>query len=230
MSTTPTPLELLSGLSPEQIQAVVALAGKLQQNDATSAVSKPEPKPRKRRTQVKYFTEQEIEALFRVIESPRDKAMFMVAYKRGLRASEVGMLQVTDWDSKSERLNVTRLKGSRGGMYRVSAAELRALRAWFKIRGMEPGPIFQSRERKPISQQRLDQLIKFYGAKANLPREKCHFHSLKHSIATHMINRGDLDISDVQDHLGHVNPASTAVYASFGDKRREIRDKRLRDW
>lgn len=186
-------------------------------------------KVRKRKQQVKYFTEEEIEALFKVIESPRDRAIFRLAYHRGLRASELGKIQVSHWDAKAERLYVTRLKGSRSGEYHLTSYEVRAVRAWMIIRGNDPGLMFPSRQKTPISQQRLDALIKEYGMKAGLPKEKCHMHSLKHSCGTHLLNLG-LDLCEVQDHLGHVNPASTSVYASFGDKRREARDKRLRHW
>lgn len=190
---------------------------------------KPEKKPHKRRTQIKYFTEPEVNALFRAIDSTRDHAIFRIAYHRGLRASEVGALDFADWDARDERLNVKRKKGSKSGEYHVTLPEVRALRAWVKERGTEPGPLFPSRQGKGISQQMLDILIKRYGRKAGLPAEKCHMHSLKHSIATHLINRG-MGIDDVQDHIGHRNIENTKIYTDFGDKRRFERDKRLRDW
>ncbi len=58
----------------------------------------------------KYLTEQELAQLLKVIASPRDKAIFTVAYYRGLRASEVGKLPYSAFDQKSGRLYVKRLK------------------------------------------------------------------------------------------------------------------------
>jgi len=56
------------------------------------------PKRRRRKeVEIPYLTFAEVERLFRVIDSPRDRAMFRVAYQAGLRASEVGMLQLRDW-------------------------------------------------------------------------------------------------------------------------------------
>jgi len=60
---------------------------------------------------VQYLNEEELASLFRRIDNPRDMAIFEVAYHRGLRASEVGLLQFSDLRLSSKRLNVRRLKG-----------------------------------------------------------------------------------------------------------------------
>lgn len=57
----------------------------------------------------------------------------------------------------------------------------------------------------------LDKLIKQYGTKAKLPPEKLHFHTLKRSIATHLLEASD-DIRFVQDWLGHSNIQNTVLY------------------
>ena len=194
----------------------------------TSATPKTR-RPRKRRTQVKYFTEAEIESLFRVIESPRDRAIFRICYHRGLRASEIGMIQFSDLDMKDERITIRRLKGSKGGLFHLTSNEIRALRPWLKIRGNDPGPLFPSRQKTPISQPRLDRMIRHYGRLAGLPAEKCHMHALKHSCCQHLLQRGE-SIDQVADHVGHRSVSSTQIYTDFGGVMRESRDKRLRNW
>ena len=72
------------------------------------------PKPKKIPA---YLTAEEIRRLFAVISSPRDRAIFRVNYHRGLRASEVGMIQVGDYHAG--RLLIKRLKGSNGGEYEL---------------------------------------------------------------------------------------------------------------
>jgi type 1 fimbriae regulatory protein FimB len=202
---------------------------------AGAAVADAPERPRKRRPadQVKYLTESELEELFRVIRSPRDYAIFRIAYHRGLRASEIGCLDLADYRQKEERLNLRRLKGSRAGEFHLCRAEVKALRAWLRIRGSAPGPLFPSRRgtcrAKGISQQMLDVLIKKYGAEAGIPEDKRHMHVLKHSCGTHLLNRGER-IEDVQDHLGHVNIQNTMIYARITNKRRQETDERLRDW
>jgi site-specific recombinase XerD len=66
--------------------------------------------------------------------------------------------------------------------------------------------------------------IKGYGEKAKLPDDKRHFHVLKHSIATHLLDTG-ADIRFVQDWLGHANIQNTVIYAqiSVGSRQEKAR-------
>lgn len=178
---------------------------------------------------LKFWTEAETVAFFAVIKSPRDRAIFRIAYHRGLRAREIGRLNYGDYDQRSERLTVHRLKRSNGGQYHLTSKESRALRDWLAERGDSAGPLFPSRLGRGISQQMLDRLVKRYGAAANRDPGKCHMHALKHSCGTHLVTRGE-SLEDVQDHLGHRNIQNTLIYARFTNPRRQARDKRLRDW
>lgn len=187
------------------------------------------PKRRRKRLTIKYLTSEEIERLFAVIKAPRDRALFRVAYHRGLRASEVGLLLVSHYRASADRLYVTRLKGGNSGEYGITAIESKALRAWLKERGAKAGPIFLSRNHRPISQQRLDVLMKRYCAAAGIPPEKAHFHALRHSCATSLMERGR-DIAEVKDHLGHVSIANTDIYARITNARRDRAADELKDW
>src|ERR1700730_16121962 len=77
---------------------------------------------------VQYLNEDELAALFRSIEGARDLAIFEVAMHRGLRAGEVGLLQVCDLRLAARRLFVHRLKGGHSGEYPLTDRETRALR------------------------------------------------------------------------------------------------------
>ena len=60
------------------------------------------PKAKRKRKEIKFLTEEELARLFSVIHSVRDHAIFQLAYRAGLRASEVGLLQLRDYDPKAE--------------------------------------------------------------------------------------------------------------------------------
>jgi integrase len=178
---------------------------------------------------IKYLTAEELERLFRVITSTRDKAIFRLAYHRGLRASEVGALQVSDYRPEAARLFVHRLKGGNAGEYPLTDIEVKVLKSWLKERGDDPGPIFLSNRRTAISRKMLDVLMRAYCATAGIPRDKSHFHALRHSCATSLISQGD-DIAIIQDHLGHKNIASTSEYAKITNKRRDEAASKRKGW
>jgi integrase/recombinase XerD len=169
--------------------------------------------------QRKYLTEDELTRFFRGIASIRDTAIFTVIYWRGLRAAEAGQLRLTDWDRTEHRLFVHRGKGSVSGAYPLSPAENRALKAWYRVRGAAPGPLFASREGKGISRQMIFVLYREYAIRAGLPKNLRHPHCLKHSIGTHLA--GLVDVMAIKDWLGHVDIRSSLVYSKFRSRERD---------
>ena len=169
---------------------------------------------------IKFLTETEIQKLIGVISSKRDKAIFLLAYRHGLRASEVGLLQRNDFDEKQLRSNIHRLKGSLSGVHPLQPDEVRILKGFLRSREDSLPYLFPSRKGAPISRAMLDVLIKGYGERVNLPDDKRHFHVLKHSIATHLLDTG-ADIRFVQDWLGHANIQNTVIYAQISVGSRE---------
>ena len=214
-----------SGRSPQTVQ--------LKHIKRQTAVPRPAPKKNRRGNardgleESMYLEQSEIQALFRVITSKRDNAIFRVAYHRGLRAHEVGLLQLADF--KGEELFVHRGKGSRSKHHTLTSIEGHALRMWIKERGRIAGPLFPSRNHKPITRTRLDQLMKKYCALAGIAREKAHMHALKHSCGTHLAERGN-PADGIKDWLGHKDLKSTDIYMHFTSRRRSEMALRNRDW
>ena len=179
----------------------------------------------RRLKRIQYFTPDELSRLIGAIDHPRDRALFLIAYRHALRASEVGLLQLADLDLKRHRIRVHRLKGSLSGEHPLQPDEVKALKAYLRSRKLESPVLFLSNRGDPISRSRLDQLIKSYGRRAALPEAKLHFHTLKHSIATHLLDAG-ADLRWVQDWLGHANIQSTVIYAalSAGSRQEKARE------
>jgi integrase len=165
---------------------------------------------RKQAAEIKYLSQDELGALLKVIPLGRDRAIFLVAYRHGLRASEVGLLRIEDVDLEAERLNVHRLKGSLGGVHPIRPDERRRLKA--HIKGRKSGVLFPSNRGTPISRFQLDHLMHQYAERAGISADKRHFHVLKHSVATHMLSNG-AELHLVRDWLGHRSIKSTEVYA-----------------
>ena len=157
--------------------------------------------------------------LFRVIRDKRDEAIFRVMSCKALRASGVGLLELKDWNDRDGVLYVHRLKGSRSAPFPMHDRELRALRAWIKIRRPIPGPLFPSRQMLPISRSRIFELMLRYCKLAGIPPPLSHPHVLKHSRGTHLLDETG-KILVVQDALGHKNIANTLIYAQVSNRER----------
>jgi len=175
---------------------------------------------------IKYLSQAELKGLFQVINSKRDKAIFLVAYLHGLRACEVGMLTLDDLDIDRGRIRIQRAKHSLGGEYPMQPNEIKVIRAWLRQRKSRGTTLFISQRDAPISRRMLDCLMKDYGEKAGIPPDKRHFHVLKHSIATHLME-AEADIKFVQDWIGHKDIRNTLVYAQITNKVRDRQAKKL---
>jgi integrase len=177
----------------------------------------------------------EKDRFFRVIKSPRDRALFALLYFHGLRASEPGKLTFSDYHPGSstnlDRLNIKRAKNSVSCECSLVPAAAQMLRAWARQRGHQEGPLFQTRQRTPISRFRVFALMKRYCAAADIPARKAHPHTLKHSTAVHLLADKREGLVDVQRHLGHRDVKSTMRYLETLDNEfNEARVRRLATW
>jgi site-specific recombinase XerD len=161
---------------------------------------------------IHFLTQDELRRLFKVMKSKRDRAIFLVAYRHGLRASEIGLLQRADVDAKQGRISIHRLKGSLSAVYPMQPDVVKAIRSYLRTRADESPYLFLSNRNVPISRYMLHHLMQTYGEMAGLPVEKRKFHCLKHSIATHLLDAG-ADLAFVKDWLGHANIQNTTIYA-----------------
>jgi type 1 fimbriae regulatory protein FimB/type 1 fimbriae regulatory protein FimE len=174
---------------------------------------------------IKFLTPDELKRLFGVIKSKRDRALFLIAYRHGLRASEVGLLQRTHIDWKQQRIMIERLKGSLPGQHPMQPDEVRILKSYLRSRIDQYPALFVSNRTTPLTRSMLHRLMKQYATEAGLPADKQHFHVLKHTIATHLLDASD-DIRFVQDWLGHSNIQNTIIYAQLVSSSRESKARK----
>jgi integrase len=172
-----------------------------------------------------YLSKDEVERFFAVIpaEKARDRLLFDMIYRYGLRRREAALIRrehLTDG-----RIWITRVKGGDSGEYRIHPTTRRLLWGYLAERnGISQPYLFVTRQSgiSPISGLTIYLLFRRYAEAAALPADRRHPHVLRHSIAVHLMNAG-WDVSDVQDWLGHRNIASTMVYAAVTNKRREAK-------
>lgn len=180
-------------------------------------------------TKIKYLTQKEAISLFNSIEnsgrlhSIRDLAIFRLAYRCGLRASEISLLRLQDYNMTKGEIYCTRLKGSKNNTLRLDAKTKYALDKYIIENNIssEPQIIFTSQKNNPISRQTLDHLTKKYCAMANIEdKSKHHFHAIKHTTAVHLAEC-DMDIKELQWWLGHKSVSNTEIYFQFTTKQQD---------
>ncbi|EEG78376.1 tyrosine-type recombinase/integrase [Dethiobacter alkaliphilus] len=181
---------------------------------------------------VKYFTQDELASLFKAIKKKkskywlRDYCIFRVAYRCALRASEVGLLTVAEYNAQRSELYCNRLKNSQNNTIRLDDETKKALEKYIRDYGIDDC-LFPSQVSKPISRQTLDLLMRKYCKVAKISdKKKWHFHSLKHSVAVHLADSG-LDVKELQHYLGHKNVNSTLVYFQFTTRQQDNMYKKL---
>ncbi len=143
----------------------------------------------------------------------RDYLLMLMAYRHGLRVSELIDLRLRDLDLDTGRMYVRRKKGSLSTHQPLEGNELRALRAWLRERTQRKDArlsyLFLS-ERGPMTRQAANYLVKVCGQRAKL-RFHVHPHMLRHSTGYYLANRG-YDTRLIQDYLGHKNIMHTVRY------------------
>ena len=136
--------------------------------------SKPIPQRRLDRA-ITFLTQDEMRRLFSAIKEKRDRAIFAVAYRHGLRASEIGMLQTADVDLQNARITINRLKGSLSGTYPLSPDTVKLLRSYLRARKDDSPYLFISNRKLPIDRRTLLKLMQKYCKLAGIPEEKQKF-------------------------------------------------------
>lgn len=146
----------------------------------------------------KYLTQDELQRFFKVITSPRDRALFALTYHYGLRVDEAAMLTVDDLDLKNHRIRIRRLKNGIGGEKPVWRHTAKVLRAYLRVRRNVTPYLFTGRQ-GPMKKRRIQDLFNGYAQTAGITGRS--IHALRHSIAVHLLEAGR-GIEYVADHLG----------------------------
>lgn len=181
-------------------------------------------------TTIKYLYHDEKEALFNIIDQDRslhyirNKAMFFLAEYAALRASEIGLIRLDEFNIHNKEIYLHRLKGSNNNTLRIIDTRVYdALTDYLDYRtehNIQTDFLFCSQKQTPVSRKTLDKLMKRYCARANIPSEKAHFHVLKHTRAVELAELG-LDTKEVQYWLGHKSIKNTEIYLQFTSRQQE---------
>lgn len=171
----------------------------------------PRPLPR-------YLRDEEVPRLFTHIKNNRDRAIFMLMLRCGLRLEEVANLTLRAINLRRAQLFIYDGKGGKDRVVYLSSDAFEALSRYLKKRPssrvrkvflVEKGAY----KDKPLSMRGIQKRMEHYSRKAGL---KVSCHQLRHTMATQLLN-ADADLVIIQDLLGHNQIRTTQRYCKVSN-------------
>ena len=145
----------------------------------------------------------------------RDATLILVAYRHGLRVSELIDIRWDDVHLDRAEIYVRRLKGGKSSMQPIEGDELRALRRLRRENPTSPF-LFVSELRGPLSRDAVQYMLRRAGEAAGLPH--VHPHMLRHACGYELVNSG-VNTRTIQDYLGHRDVRHTELYTQVDASR-----------
>jgi site-specific recombinase XerD len=165
----------------------------------------PKPLPR-------HLKDDQVKRLLRVITDGRDRAMFMLMLRCGLRVQEVADLTAEAIDPQRKQIFVSKGKGGKDRIVYLSEDARSALFAYLANRSAKGKKLFLVQKGplkgQPLSVRGIQKRMEYYARKSRL-NVSCH--RLRHTMATQLLN-ADADLATIQDLLGHGQITTTQRY------------------
>ncbi|MBE7414984.1 MAG: site-specific tyrosine recombinase XerD [Deltaproteobacteria bacterium] len=153
----------------------------------------------------------------------RDKAMLETLYATGLRVSELTNLRASNISLQGGYLTAFG-KGSRERMVPLGDAAMHWLKRYIDearpsfLGNRRSGALFLTSRGASMTRQNFWTMIKKYAILAGIGRARCKPHIIRHSFATHLLERG-ADLRIVQAMLGHADISTTQIYTHITNER-----------
>jgi len=159
------------------------------------------------------LSKEEIGKLISVTTNMNHRLIIQVGYSAGLRISEIINLQWKDIDFDRNIIHLKRSKGKKDRIVMLS----QKLKESLKTLGIDRvGCVFITNRKGKYTQRTIQKIIEKSALKAGI-KKKITPHSLRHSFATHLLERGT-DIRHIRDLLGHSDINTTLVYTKVSNR------------
>ena len=201
---------------------MIAPTSLLRKVDAAAAPCTPPTRPKNADVRPREWLDHaEVTALMQAAKAsgrygPRDATMILLAYRHGLRVSELVALRWSQIGWQTSHVSITRLKGGSACVHRLSGVELRALRA-LKRQWPASAYVFLTERGGPMTADQFRNIVSRAGRAAGFPFP-VHPHMLRHACGYTLVNQGE-DTRAIQDYLGHRNIRHTERYTKLNVKR-----------
>jgi integrase len=168
-----------------------------------------------------YLTEREIERLIEVARKHgrhghRDATAILIAYRHGLRATELCDLEWSQVELDTGRIHIRRSKNGVNSTHPLTGKEIRALRQ-LRRENLQSRYVFNTERGGPVTRAWFLKLLNRLSVLANLPFQ-AHPHMLRHACGFKLANDG-VDTRALQHYLGHKNIQHTVRYTELRSDR-----------
>ena len=167
-----------------------------------------------------YLTPKELDELMNAVRKNRrghrDTTMILLAFRHGLRASEVCDLKWEQFDLGQGTVHVNRLKNGIPSLHPLGGTELRALRK-LQREELKSRFLFLSERGAPMTAEGFRKMVRRAGAAAKLPFT-AHPHMIRHACGYKLANEGK-DTRSIQLYMGHRNIQNTVGYTQLSVER-----------
>lgn len=176
------------------------------------------PRPLKEKKLPDVLNEDEVKRLFACVPNLKHRTMLMLAYGCGLRVSELVKLRIEDIDGQRGLIHIRGAKGKRD-RYTIFPESLRKqlLLYWKKYNLGTSGWLFPSHTADHHLAARSLQAVTERAVKAARITKPASMHTLRHSFATHLLERGT-DLRYIQALLGHQSVKTTEIYTHVSNR------------
>ncbi len=170
----------------------------------------------------KALKSEQVEQLLEVAEQSdlKVKAMLHILYSSGLRVTELASLKVNNFRQENGYFFLQIIgKGNKERVTPITKKSYGFLQDYLEKEKIKSGYIFPSNSKSGhITRQRVFQIIKELGISAGINEELISPHIIRHSFATHLLNKG-MDLRNLQEMLGHSDISTTEIYTKIDDER-----------
>jgi len=164
------------------------------------------------------MSEEEVMRLFQSVRNVKHKLMLMMAYASGLRVSELVSLRIEDLDINRRMIHVRGAKGKKDRYTLLPDSMLAPLHWYWQIYNLgTSGWLFPGGTPGYHLSTRTIQSVFERAVRAAGIRKPVSMHSLRHSFATHLLERGT-DLRYIQELLGHQSSRTTEIYTHVSTK------------
>jgi len=172
-------------------------------------------RPFKEKTLPTVLSEEEIQNIINSIDNLKHKAVILTLYSAGLRIGELLNLKMPDIDSKRNAVIIKGAKGKKDRYSLLSEKLLIYLRQYYQMYKPQNW-LFEGQSGEQYSYESCYNILRTACKKVNI-KKKIGLHTLRHSFATHILERGG-DLRYIQVLLGHSSPKTTAIYTHITSK------------